>query len=141
MTSNLVAVPADWSGKTQFENDLDESETKLDGEGEEADGSKDPSKDRKPGRSSGSKRPAEKLDKAAKKARRELEKPGLQVSLLTVLNLGVLAGVGVAAFKNWDKARWDRRVVSATVIGLGALFSSQGYVVILEAFVPVIYSK
>lgn len=134
-------MPADWSGKTQFENDLDESETKLDGEGEEADGSKDPSKDRKPGRSSGSKRPAEKLDKAAKKARRELEKPGLQVSLLTVLNLGVLAGVGVAAFKNWDKARWDRRVVSATVIGLGALFSSQGYVVILEAFVPVIYSK
>lgn len=134
-------MPADWSGKTQFENDLDESETKLDGEGEEADGSKDPSKERKPGRSSGSKRPAEKLDKAAKKARRELEKPGLQVSLLTVLNLGVLAGVGVAAFKNWDKARWDRRVVSATVIGLGALFSSQGYVVILEAFVPVIYSK
>lgn len=134
-------MPADWSGKTQFENDLDESETKLDGEGEEADGSKDPSKDRKPGRSSGSKRPAEKLDKAAKKARRELEKPGLQVSLLTVLNLGVLAGVGVAAFKNWDKARWDRRVVSATVIGLGALFSSQGYVVILEAFVPVIHSK
>lgn len=134
-------MPADWSGKTQFENDLDESETKFDGEGEEADGSKDPSKDRKPGRSSGSKRPAEKLDKAAKKARRELEKPGLQVSLLTVLNLGVLAGVGVAAFKNWDKARWDRRVVSATVIGLGALFSSQGYVVILEAFVPVIHSK
>ncbi|KAG0141516.1 hypothetical protein CROQUDRAFT_663729 [Cronartium quercuum f. sp. fusiforme G11] len=124
--SKINTVPADWSGKSQFEEDLDRSVT----ESKETDEEKNLSNKKSSHNNHNhnrTKRPAEKLDKVSKKAKRELEKPSIQFGLMTILNLSVLTGVGFVAFKNWDKPHWDRRIVSATVIGLGALFGSQGY--------------
>lgn len=63
----------------------------------------------------------------AERGEDKLQDPKVQAGLATVVNLLALGGVGLLAYKNWGKDRWDRRVVSATVIGLGALFGSQGY--------------
>ncbi|KAL8278818.1 hypothetical protein RQP46_008887 [Phenoliferia psychrophenolica] len=73
--------------------------------------------------------------KAAKKAS-ELEKegealvrkyPAAATGIVGLANLAVVAAVGVVAYQNWDKPRWDRRTVSAVSIGLLALFGGEGY--------------
>ncbi|KAH9819482.1 hypothetical protein DFH28DRAFT_956181 [Melampsora americana] len=74
------------------------------------------------------KRMNEEIEKGSKKARRELSKaPQVKLDVLKIINLGVLSTVGILMFKNWDQKRWDRRIISASVIGLGVWFSSQGY--------------
>ncbi|EGF97855.1 uncharacterized protein MELLADRAFT_114031 [Melampsora larici-populina 98AG31] len=126
----LNVVPNDWSGKTQFEEDLNRSREEKD-TNNSSESSSDlgttPTKKSINHQQNKSKRPADRLDKVTKKARREIHSPQNQFGLLSVLNVGVLAGVGWMVFMNWDRKRWDRRIVSATVIGLGALFGSQGY--------------
>lgn len=57
----------------------------------------------------------------------ELQKPEVWGSLLAVSNLAVIGTVGWFAYTNWQKPRWDRRVVSATVIGVASWFGLQGY--------------
>lgn len=44
-----------------------------------------------------------------------------------IANLAVTGTTIYFAYKNRNKPRWDRRVVSATVIGLAAWFGVQGY--------------
>lgn len=46
--------------------------------------------------------------------------------LLYLVNVAVLATVGLAAYQNWDQPRWDRRTVSLTTVGLLGLFGAQG---------------
>jgi len=53
-------------------------------------------------------------------------RPGILGGLVGLLNLGVLGGVGYAAYDNWH-VRWDRRVVSAVSVGLLTLWSGEGY--------------
>lgn len=84
-----------------------------------------------------------KADKWEKDASRELRKPEVWGSLLgacalarlsyrdavlkkSTVNLAVLGGVGYLAYSKWHLPRWDRRVVTATVVGVGALFSVTG---------------
>jgi len=62
-------------------------------------------------------------------AAKELQKPEVWGSLLGVTNLALLGGVAYVAISNWNKPRWDRRVVSATVIGLGTWFGLQGWLI------------
>lgn len=138
----INVVPNDWSGKTQFEEDLNRSskETKeslSSSSSEDLDVGKTPTKkstnntnnkdNNSNHKTNKAKRPADRMDKVSKKARKEIQKPNLHFGLLSFINVGILGGLGLAVFKNWDRKRWDRRLISATVIGLGAWFSSQGY--------------
>jgi len=50
---------------------------------------------------------------------------------LAGLNLAILGAVGYITYAHWN-TRWDRRVVSATVIGLGAWFGLQSFVGVEE---------
>ena len=61
-------------------------------------------------------------------AGRELQKPQVWGPLLAGTNAAVLGTVLYFTYANWHKPRWDRRVVSATVIGIGTWFGLQGYV-------------
>lgn len=62
-------------------------------------------------------------------AAKDLQKPEVWGSILGVTNLALLGGVAYAVITNWNKPRWDRRVVSATVIGLGSWFGLQGWLI------------
>lgn len=53
-------------------------------------------------------------------------RPGVLGGLVGVANLGVLGGVGYAAYTNWDRPAWDRRIVSAVTIGLLGLWGGEG---------------
>ncbi|QRV72440.1 hypothetical protein RhiJN_15357 [Ceratobasidium sp. AG-Ba] len=55
-------------------------------------------------------------------------RPGVLGGLVGVLNLGILGGVGYAAYLNWDQPRWDRRTVSAISAGLLTLALGEGYI-------------
>ncbi|KAG8688438.1 hypothetical protein FRC08_011439 [Ceratobasidium sp. 394] len=54
-------------------------------------------------------------------------RPGVLGGLVGVLNLGILGGVGYAAYLHWDQPRWDRRAVSAISAGLLTLAVGEGY--------------
>jgi len=41
-------------------------------------------------------------------------------------NAAVLSAVGYYSYLNWDKPKWDRRVVSAVSVGLLTLFGGEG---------------
>lgn len=51
----------------------------------------------------------------------------LSFSHLLPANLAVIGSVAYYTYANWHKPRWDRRVVSATVIAVSAWFGLQGY--------------
>lgn len=53
-------------------------------------------------------------------------RPGVLGGLVGVLNLGILGGVGYAAYLHWDQPRWDRRTVSAVSAGLLTLALGEG---------------
>ncbi|EJD02596.1 uncharacterized protein FOMMEDRAFT_28328 [Fomitiporia mediterranea MF3/22] len=55
-------------------------------------------------------------------------RPGVLGGLVGLVNVGILGGVGYAAYVNWDAPRWDRRVVSAVSVGLLGLWSAEGTV-------------
>lgn len=55
-------------------------------------------------------------------------RPGVLGGLVGVANLGILGGVGYAAYTNWDRPTWDRRMVSAVTIGLLGLWGGEGSV-------------
>ncbi|KAG8746828.1 hypothetical protein FRC10_003350 [Ceratobasidium sp. 414] len=54
-------------------------------------------------------------------------RPGVLGGLVGVLNLGILGGVGYAAYLHWDQPRWDRRAVSAVSAGLLTLAVGESY--------------
>jgi len=58
---------------------------------------------------------------------KELQKPKVWGSLLGIANLAVFGSVVYYTYANWHKPRWDRRLVSATVVGVAAWFGLQGY--------------
>jgi len=58
----------------------------------------------------------------------ELQKPEVWGSMLAVTNLAVVGGLAYFTFMNWSKPRWDRRVVTGTVIAASAWFGLQGYI-------------
>lgn len=60
-------------------------------------------------------------------AGQELQKPEVWGSLLGLANLAVVGTTIYFAYTNRNKPRWDKRAVSATVIGLAAWFGVQGY--------------
>jgi len=43
------------------------------------------------------------------------------------VNAGLLGTVGYFAYTNWDRPRWDKRIVSAVSVGLLTLWSGEGY--------------
>ncbi|CAE6482667.1 unnamed protein product [Rhizoctonia solani] len=55
-------------------------------------------------------------------------RPGVLGGLIGALNLGILGGVGYAAYSNWDQPRWDKRVVSTISACLLSLSAAEGYV-------------
>ena len=60
-------------------------------------------------------------------SREVILRPGVLGGIVGVVNLGILGGVGYAAYTNWDEQRWDRRVVSAVSVGLLGLWGGEGY--------------
>lgn len=124
-------VPSDWHGETEFRKDLDAQAAHLkDVAAADASSASQKAKSalssaEKEAKKLGSDASAE-AKKLSRKGKKELERPEVQLGLIGVVNAVVIVGVGYAAWRNWDQRRWDRRVVSATVIGLGALFGSQG---------------
>ncbi|KAK4050625.1 hypothetical protein OIV83_003351 [Microbotryomycetes sp. JL201] len=69
-------------------------------------------------------RKASELDKDARETARKY--PVATAGLIGAINLAVVGSVGLWAWSNKDLPRWDRRAVTATVLGLGAWFGSQG---------------
>ena len=59
-------------------------------------------------------------------AREVILRPAVLGGLVGLVNVGVLGGVGFAAWKNWERPTWDRRVVSAITVGLLGLWSVEG---------------
>jgi hypothetical protein len=59
-------------------------------------------------------------------AKTVLLRPGVLGGLLGVLNIGVLGTAGYFAWIHWEVPRWDRRVVSATTVGIVGLFAGEG---------------
>lgn len=53
-------------------------------------------------------------------------RPSVLGGLVGVLNLGILGGVGYAAYLHWDQPRWDRRTVSTVSVGLLTLALGEG---------------
>ncbi|UZJ56121.1 hypothetical protein CBS101457_005441 [Exobasidium rhododendri] len=94
-----------------------------------------------------------KAKKAAKKAEKKLEKayddgskqakdawfrfsndPNIWAPTLGAINVALLAGVGIFAFKNKDNARsWDKRIVSAVTVGVLGLLGGQSYLAAQKA--------
>lgn len=72
-------------------------------------------------------RVTERSKKAAKKVRNEVDEPKPRLGFLTFINGITLTATAFAAFKYWNKPSWDRRFISACVIGIGGLIASQGY--------------
>merc|ERR1712093_858585 len=60
---------------------------------------------------------------------KEIQKPEVWGSMLGVANLAVIGSVAFYTYANWHKPRWDRRVVSATVVAVSAWFGLQGYLI------------
>jgi len=58
----------------------------------------------------------------------ELQKPEVWGSMLGVANLAVIGGLAYFTIMNWGKPRWDRRVVTGTVIAASTWFGLQGYI-------------
>lgn len=75
----------------------------------------------------------EKVDKARdqvkkldRRARTEAKAhPIATGGLVGALNLAVVLGVGYAAYANWGKPAWDRKVVALTTAGVLAWFGSE----------------
>ena len=59
-------------------------------------------------------------------AREVVLRPGVLGGLVGLFNVGVLGGVGYAAYVNWGAPRWDRRAVSAVTVGLLGLWGTEG---------------
>ena len=47
---------------------------------------------------------------------------------MPTVNAGVLGAVGYYAYTEWDRPRWDKRIVSAVSVGLLTLWSGEGCV-------------
>lgn len=46
----------------------------------------------------------------------------------SAVNTAILGTVGYYSYVNWDKPSWDRRTVSAVVVGLLTLWGGEGWV-------------
>ncbi|KZO95496.1 hypothetical protein CALVIDRAFT_564554 [Calocera viscosa TUFC12733] len=55
-------------------------------------------------------------------------RPSVFGGILGAINIGVLGGVGYAAYAYWHEPKWDRRIVSAVSVGLLGVFAGEGYV-------------
>lgn len=62
-----------------------------------------------------------------RQAREVVLRPGVLGGVVGLVNVGILGGVGYAAYTNWDAPRWDRRTVSAVTIGLLGLWGGEGF--------------
>lgn len=60
-------------------------------------------------------------------AKEHILRPGVLGGLLGVVNAGILGTVGYFAYTEWDRPRWDKRIVSAVSVGLLTLWSGEGY--------------
>ncbi|KAH9911462.1 uncharacterized protein B0H18DRAFT_975722 [Fomitopsis serialis] len=60
-------------------------------------------------------------------AREHILRPGVLGGLVGVVNAGVLGAIGYYAYTEWDRPRWDKRLVSAVSVGLLTLWSGEGY--------------
>lgn len=56
----------------------------------------------------------------------------LTLTALIAANLSVIGTVGYFAYMNWDKPKWDRRVVSAAAISIFTLWGGEGSVLYLS---------
>ncbi|KAH8917592.1 hypothetical protein BT69DRAFT_1338981 [Atractiella rhizophila] len=54
--------------------------------------------------------------------------PAVYTTALSALNVAIVGGVAYWSYQNWDRT-WDRKLVTASAIGLGAWFSLQGWLV------------
>ncbi|KAH9892744.1 hypothetical protein C8Q73DRAFT_746532 [Cubamyces lactineus] len=60
-------------------------------------------------------------------AREHILRPGVLGGLLGVLNAGIIGAVGYFSYINWDRPRWDRRVVTAVTAGILTLWTGEGF--------------
>merc|ERR1712072_149361 len=61
------------------------------------------------------------------------ENPKLWAGAASIVNIASLAAAGYLAYANWNKPRWDRRIVAAVAAGLATLFAPQGAFATAEA--------
>ncbi|KAH9839564.1 uncharacterized protein C8Q71DRAFT_750069 [Rhodofomes roseus] len=60
-------------------------------------------------------------------AKEHILRPGTLGGLVGVVNAGILGAIGYYAYTEWDRPRWDKRLVSAVSVGLLTLWSGEGY--------------
>ncbi|MBW0475856.1 hypothetical protein O181_015571 [Austropuccinia psidii MF-1] len=70
---------------------------------------------------------AEEIADDKKDRKKQAEESWAQRGILAVVTAAALGATALAAFKNWDQPRWDKRVVSSVTIGIAALLGSQGF--------------
>lgn len=51
-----------------------------------------------------------------------------KVADVLTVNAGILGAIGYYAYTEWDRPRWDKRIVSAVSVGLLTLWSGEGCV-------------
>ncbi|GAA5983872.1 hypothetical protein JCM11641_006403 [Rhodosporidiobolus odoratus] len=76
------------------------------------------------------KKDAKKLQKKASEVEKEgralaKQYPYAASGLAGAVNLALIAVPAFYAYQNWDKPRWDRRIVSAVAVGLTAVFGAE----------------
>ncbi|KAA1472860.1 hypothetical protein DENSPDRAFT_839246 [Dentipellis sp. KUC8613] len=59
-------------------------------------------------------------------ARQHLLWPRVLGGVIGLVNLAVLSSLGYICVVNWDKSRWDRRVVSIATLGVVSLWGGEG---------------
>ncbi|KIO01984.1 hypothetical protein M404DRAFT_1002743 [Pisolithus tinctorius Marx 270] len=60
--------------------------------------------------------------------KRILFRPEVAGGLVGLINTAVIGTVAYYGYHNWDRPRWDRRVVTSVSVGLIALWGAEGYI-------------
>ncbi|KAG5635214.1 hypothetical protein H0H81_012018 [Sphagnurus paluster] len=58
----------------------------------------------------------------------QILRPGVLGGILGAVNSAVIVGIGYLGYVNWDKAKWDKRIVSTISLGLLTLWGGEEYV-------------
>lgn len=66
---------------------------------------------------------------AVKEIKKQVGNPNNQAGAISLINVITLSATALVALKYWNKPHWDKRVVSAVIVGVSAIMGGQGYVV------------
>ncbi|PLW24163.1 hypothetical protein PCASD_09704 [Puccinia coronata f. sp. avenae] len=66
---------------------------------------------------------------AVKDIKKQVGDPNNQAGAISLINVITLSATALVALKYWNKPHWDKRVVSAVIVGVSAIMGGQGYLV------------